>query len=286
MLGGNPRSAAAATMLATDVQHDGVQHATTGSGATLRLYSQRAREAVAQALPGQDYALLIEDSITGVLAFCVCDGVGSSYAGDFAARYLAERLTHLLAHLPTIPPDLAALEAEIIAHLSRWADEGQQELLRSPVRGGGDLALVREVLEELRADYGSETVFLAGRIEREPRTDGDVSKHMLLCWMGNVRARLSTTSAPPVEIHTDGDSARWSTARRLRGRLTLRAFSALGLRRLIVYTDGIQSLQDSLTSLTDGELAAQVARLQHEPASDDITVLDVSFPEHSHVEPV
>src|SRR5262249_11605913 len=118
------------------------------------------------------------------LAFCVCDGVGSSYRGDFAATYLAVRLVRWLAALPPPNPpgeedarrDEAWLHARLSAELLMWSRVGQEELRRltlPPAAG----ALVREVLEEMREEYGSEAVFLAGRVDRMDDPD-DVSAHV------------------------------------------------------------------------------------------------------------
>src|SRR5437868_7037665 len=58
----------------------------------VRLLSVRSQEAQMQNLTNQDYARVYIQSDGSSLCFCVCDGVGSSYKGDFAAQYLAKCL--------------------------------------------------------------------------------------------------------------------------------------------------------------------------------------------------
>lgn len=244
-----------------------------------RLLYARSREAHARALPGQDYAMLSGRADGGSLTFCVADGVGSSYYGGFAASYLTRRLVPWLQALSYIPPECAGICSALTTKLGEWAATGQRDLPPVPdyVEGG---ALVREVLQGLRDEYGSETVFLAGRLDLgENATDGaGVSPEatLLLCWMGNVTATLhNRTTARSLVVADDGDEARWSTGRRLRGALSMVTYQVDAYDRLIVHTDGAASLSARIATLADEELEQRAFGLRDLPASDDLTILDL-----------
>jgi hypothetical protein len=284
-------------LLATDQMRDTFVEAALGPRAQVRLLTQRAGEAQTQALPNQDYALLRSIESGRSLSFCVCDGVGSSYKGDFAAAFLAGRLVDWLAALPPPPPappdeapadeapadearwDTPALHTRLATALLAWSHAGQEELRRVALPAGAN-GLVREVLEELREEYGSETVFLAGRADR---ADPSGATHLLFCWMGNVTAQVfGATGRIAGLCVADDDRNRWSTARRLRGALQVVSGTVPALQRLIVHTDGADSLGSSLAALADGELRERIQQVRESAASDDITILDVRWDHPSH----
>ncbi len=255
---------------------------------TARLLAVRCREAQKHDLSGQDFAVLATNGTPhGVtsLCFCVCDGVGSSYRGDFAARYLARHLLAWLQRLPYIPATTTQIEESLRAALSRWAERGQEKLRAAAEAGEADppgtSGLVREVLMELRETYGAEAVFLAGRVDAMQTgaaLASDTPVRCMLCWMGNVSAQVYPTDEGPFEVGSQGDdSARWSTGRGLRGALDTRIISLSGLRRLITFTDGVERLANRLATLSDDALSEEATRLLGEAASDDMTVLDVEL---------
>jgi hypothetical protein len=166
---------------------------------TLRvcLLSVRSQEAQTQKLANQDYARVHIQSDGSSLCFCVCDGVGSSYRGDFAAHYLAKRLIQWMQTLVDLQVQTSTLASQLDAQLNFWARAAQGQLRQVAISPNAP-ALVREVLEELRDTYGSETVFLCGRIDLDTtsassgaqNSEGACSAQMLVCWMGNVTAQL------------------------------------------------------------------------------------------------
>src|SRR5579883_2902058 len=96
---------------------------------TARLLSMRCQEAQEQSLPNQDFAqILCRDGSS--LCFCVCDGVGSSYKGDFAAYYLATCLMEWLQGLTGLQQEPAMLAAILQTHLNQRARQAQEELKR------------------------------------------------------------------------------------------------------------------------------------------------------------
>jgi hypothetical protein len=250
------------------------------AGVSARLFSQRCAEARAQSLPNQDFALLRVDGPAHALSFCVADGVGSSYRGDFASGYLSRRLVDWLSGLETPLPTEEQARATLAEALTAWRETAQAELAALPVDPEAP-ALVREVLEELRRDYGSAAVFLAGRLvppEPSMALGGDVEA--LFCWMGNVTLRLQCVGdAEPRRLCADDDSARWSTLRGLRGDVRVRRMSLLEPWRLIVHTDGADAIGREIAVLSDDDLQRRAAALLETATSDDVAVLDLAWPE-------
>ena len=308
---GSTATATAATTLRSEPLRDGFATAALGQRAIAHLFWQRCAEAHAQGAPSQDYALLRSAGEGGAICFCVADGVGSSYRGDFAAQYLATRLTSWLERLPPLPlppPETVAADAlagELRSHLAAWCLAAQAMLRRLPFAAETP-ALVREVLEELRESYGSEAVFLAGRLEvlaastvaretageapsmhQESQVPHVPSVRALLCWMGNVAAQAAGTTGESDEsgvpgaagawqtLNGDDDRARWSSARGLRGALSVRLLTFPLPCRLLVYTDGAAALPRERLTAPGAALEASARELLARPTSDDITILDL-----------
>jgi Protein phosphatase 2C len=250
-----------------------------GETLSLRLLSLRCQEARMQDLPGQDYASIASNSDASAIAFCVCDGVGQSFKGDFAARYLAQRLVRWLRTLPAVPSMAEPVSSGLRLALESWAHDGQATLVRR--RLPDEPPLLREVLAEVRETYGSETVFLGGRIDSQQLAvplSRSAGARAIFCWMGNVTAQLYAADGQCIGLGDAGDDRnRWSTGRGIRGELTVRVMAAESMRRLIVYTDGIEPLAGDLASLTGDELQDQAWHLLASPTSDDMTVLDVEL---------
>lgn len=248
---------------------------TPGVGVDGRLLAQRSGEAAAQSLLNQDYAMVLCDGDGHSLSFCICDGVGSSFSGDFAATYLAGQLTRWLEEqrLSDGEESEAQASASLMSALDAWAVAAQAQLVdRAITSSGGEL--VREALTELRDTYGSETVFFAGRVE----IAADGAAEGLFCWMGNVAARLVGTDGSSTPINTvENDANRWSTARGLRGSVRLTRMGWTNPQRLLVYTDGASHLSDTLADLDNDALLMQARALRELPGADDLTILDIAW---------
>lgn len=251
-----------------------------GQAIIVRLLSFRCQEAQAQELPCQDYARITVNRKGSSICFCICDGVGSSYKGDFAAQYLALCMVEWLQKLTVIPRKTSKLLKTLRPQLDRWADEAQTVLKCFDIPPELP-TLVREVLEELRSTYGSETVFLSGRIDSvEPSLPLSESHRVkvLFCWMGNVTARLFLTTGRCIDIGDAGnDYNRWSTARGRHGILRTQIFTFDTVERLIVHTDGLDTIGEELSDLSDADLEMQARQLLTLPTNDDMTVLDLQW---------
>jgi Protein phosphatase 2C len=245
----------------------------------MRLLYMRCRETQANQSKGQDYALVSYDSQQARVYFCVCDGVGSSYAAEFAAYYLAQYMIQLLPKVPEEPVNMKALEEWFTTALNNGAQHAHRHLLSRKDHQSSD-ALVREVLDELRTTYGSETVFWGGRLSLQNREN----EQALFCWMGNVSAIVATHDHQEVSLNDDqNDANRWSTGRGVRGKINIRCVPMTYIKRLLIFTDGLASLYPGLSSLTDSALQERCKELLERPESDDMTFLDFVWPAQSAI---
>ncbi len=251
----------------------------------VRLLSVRSQEAQMQKLANQDYAQVYIQVDGSSLCFCVCDGVGSSYKGDFAARYLAKSLVEWMQNLTDLQVRTSVLVSQLDTRLNHWARAAQKQL-RKVVIPASTPALVREVLEDLRDTYGSETVFLCGRVDLDARSNvasaeeagGLYSAELLVCWMGNVTAQLFTAADEYVMLGENNDKvARWSTLRGSRGPVSIWKGHLETIERLIVYTDGLDAIASSLPHLDDDAWQTQTQRLLLLPHNDDMTALELRW---------
>jgi hypothetical protein len=236
---------------------------------TIRLFSMRCQEAQTQTLLNQDFACLASQPDASSLSFCVCDGVGSSYRGDFAAHYLAGRLLSWLQEIPAVPSNLDQLARTLHGQLDAWAHDAHAQLSKLAIPAETP-ELVREVLEELRDTAGSETVFFCGRIDTRP-----LPAQAFFCWMGNITARLSLSSNRCLILGDhNNDKNRWSTIHSRRGQVTLWSESLSTIEHLIIYTDGFDAVGEKLTRASEEEWQAHAQRLLLLPRNDDMTALE------------
>jgi hypothetical protein len=274
------------SVMETDQTADSFTRVALDHMVTGRLISWRSQEAQEQALPNQDYAKVMCRQNSSSLCFCVCDGVGSSYKGDFASQYLASRLVSWLLELPDPRISSIKLAAMLRTYLNELVYDAQNELAALALPANIP-PLVREVLEELCTDYGSETVFLCGRIDyglyehtrashyafRDP-----VLGRGLFCWMGNVTARLFTSPHRYILLGDRTDQqGRWSTLRGCRGRVRVWNRPLRALEHLVVHTDGFDELGEQLPYLDDDELHGQARAQLRLPANDDMTALELHW---------
>lgn len=245
-----------------------------GSNVTARLLSVRCREAQTQTLRNQDFAGLVSQNSGSSLCFCVCDGVGSSYRGDYAASYLAAHLLTWLQEMPEVPQDIALFTSTVHGLLDLWAYDARIQLKKAAIPSETP-QLAREVIEELRDTYGSETVFLCGRIDTEASSG---QAQAILCWMGNVTARIFLTTEQSILLGNAHDDAnRWSTLQGRRGRVDIWHTTFATPERLVIYTDGLDAIGEDLAFLSDDEWHIQVQKLLLSPKNDDMTALELCW---------
>ncbi len=243
----------------------------------LTLLSMRSQEAQAQGLPCQDYVRILSNEDGSSLSFCVCDGVGSSYHGGFAARYLAQHLVDWLYGLTSLP----AHAVGVSSWLEQWANQGQDELtqLALPTKTP---AMLRGFLENLRDTYGSQAVFLCGRVDAarvsEALPAASPGVRGLFYWMGNITARIFAGKAQQYTLgDVNNDKNRWSTIRGPQGIPGARVLTMETLDRILIYTDGLGTLGAELSALNEEDIQARTQELLALPAADDRTVLDLRW---------
>lgn len=238
----------------------------------VRLCSVRGQEAQVEAAPNQDYARVVFAAQGSALSFCVCDGVGGSYQGNFAAKYLATRLTDYLLTLPSVPRESRKIGLELRKQLQIWAAEAQRELSQRGLPRNLP-ALEQEILAEQRDRHGSATVFFCGRVDYALSSPQFVPA--LFCWMGNVSARVFSPSNVCEPLgDQQNDRNRWSTLVGQQGFLTTRVSSLSRSEPLVIHTDGLEALGHQLAQLDDQQLQQRIWQLLPLPGSDDMTVLE------------
>lgn len=266
-------------ILESDQFADSFVTASVDDWATVRLCSVRCQESQVGTIPNQDYARVVFAEQGSSLSFCVCDGVGGSYLGNFAARYLATRLTDYLLTLPAIPRNPRKVAVVLRKQLKLWADEAHAELrLTAPPLATS--ALQREILVEQRDQHGSATVFFSGRIDNvsKPSFRSPRGLSALFCWMGNVTARMHSSSDSCQELgDLHNDRNRWSTLLGQQGLLTIRVNALNRSKPLVVHTDGLDTLSEQLSQFDDQELQARIRQLLPLPTNDDMTVLELRW---------
>ncbi len=265
------------TLIESDQTSDTWLSRAVGSNVSLTLLSIRSQEARSQGLPCQDYACLLSNETGSSISFCVCDGVGSSYHGGFAARYLAQHLVDWLHKLIVLP----AQPVGVSSWLREWANQGQDELSQLALPPETP-AMLRSFLEELRDTHGSQAVFLCGRVDYTPVPEPSAASipavRALFYWMGNITACVFAGDGQQHALgHVNNDKNRWSTAKGPQGHLGARALRLEALDRILIYTDGLGAVGAELGALSEQDAQARMRDLLALPASDDRTVLDLRW---------
>lgn len=263
-------------IIESDQQADSYLSTSLGGQVALRLCSVRCKEAQLESAPNQDYARVVVAEQRSILSFCVCDGVGGSFQGNFAAKYLATRLTDYLMTLPAIPRNPRKVAVVLRQQLETWALDAQQELHLASLPAHVP-TLEQEILAEQRDRHGSATVFFCGRIEYAPDSPGRPAQTIpaLFCWMGNVTARVFANAQVCTQLgDLQNDRNRWSTRSGQQGILTARVTALNKNEPLVIHTDGLDAIGPHLTMLDDQQLQQRIWERLSLPASDDMTVLE------------
>jgi Protein phosphatase 2C len=268
------------SLVETQQHEDTFQHLFIDNNLQLRLCSVRCTEAHEADLPCQDYALITSYQDSSSLTFCVSDGVGGSYRGDFSAYYLANKLVHWLQALPGLSGEPRHFTRKLEAQLRLWARKGHEDLQHKALPTNIP-PLLREVLEEHRTLNGSETVFFAGRIDYKDVPPQKKVGQALFCWMGNVSAHIFIAPGKHMQLSNGADETsdrnRWSTRYGPRGMLTGLTMPFHMVDRLIVHTDGLDHISAELAHLDDETLLARMQELLQLPTNDDMTMLDLQW---------
>lgn len=279
------------TVFASDPWQDQHTAITPTPESRMEALAVRSRASAEQGSCSQDYLFVVVDDTRKRLAFCVCDGVSSSFAGHIAAQYLAHHLTpFLLERIAAEPPG----EREIEDILRQWAREAS--ILVSQVALPPETnAIVREVLEDTRTTRGSETVFLAGvlcwaarevesgaRLTTPAGANGAGGDEFWAYAMGNVRGVMTSSNGARTDINAHGTEAdRWATGQGPIGTLVVE-HHMLSRAQLRIGTDGIEAFGDAAWQAPASHLMRLATDLRATTDTDDLAILDLWWRPAAH----
>ncbi len=227
--------------------------------------------------PGQDYLVLREDGVR--LAFALCDGVGQSFYGDLAARYLVDALVAWLTNEVPVTMEETVLKAALAAYLQALTGPAT-EMVAAHVLPVGIPSMLRDVLEQKRR-LGSESMFVCGRLDL-PCAEYPEGR-LILAWMGDSRLRIwgPQGERTPKWVRGGNSAERWSTRRGLvngEPHVIVLPVSFRGRPRVqsvMAYSDGLALLDRYSSPPSDAELSDLIDRAGKLPTSDDISFVEV-----------
>ncbi|MGN7356141.1 hypothetical protein ACTHPF_02160 [Paenibacillus sp. SAF-054] len=230
----------------------------------------RAMESLIQGEKGQDF---VGVQIAGdACNFVLCDGVGQSYQGDFAARFLGNTL---LDWLGTTREWSSAAFTRFMKDITGAASDQLQQLTPP----GGVPSLLREVLED-KQRLGSQTMYICGRIELPQAR----KKHgrIWMAWQGDSRLRFWKHNTEISEhFHATMLTAeRWSTLTGPVGGAphVYQTRLEYGIpMRLQLYTDGLDDLDPIRQVLPDEQIQVLLDAPHTGGLQDDAAFLELQW---------
>ncbi|MEJ9114714.1 hypothetical protein LAV76_18220 [Bacillus paramobilis] len=228
----------------------------------------RAKETQDLNESGQDF-LVFQDNGTN-FTFVLCDGVGMSFHGEIAAKFLGMKLLNLFETFPETEQDISILLNE---ELEKWKEEASEEIraFRLPEETPW---LLRDVLEEKRKQ-GSEAMFIGGKIELIPNQD-KVQVTMVTHGDSFVQLFQEKKDCLNVMKFERNIEKRWSTQRGIIGgelAVFSKTLSRQEANRIVIHSDGLVPLKQ----YNFEEVLKEIERAQNSPTSDDISFLDISW---------
>ncbi|MDR0270112.1 protein phosphatase 2C domain-containing protein [Paenibacillus sp.] len=230
----------------------------------------RAMESLVQGEKGQDFVGVHIDGDT--CNFVLCDGVGMSYQGDFAARFLGDILLNWLKRTREWS---SAGFADFMRGITGTATE-QLSKLTPP---GETPSLLREVLED-KQRLGSQTMYICGRIElpMARKRPGRI----WMAWQGDSRLRFWKNNEEISEHFraTMLTKERWST---LTGPIggqphVYQTRLEYGIpMRLQLYTDGLDDLDPIREVLPDEQIQVLLDAPHTGGLEDDAAFLELRW---------
>ncbi len=233
----------------------------TPFGALRYLYA-RSSDSVESDTVGQDYVAFRHNPAR--VAFAVCDGVGQSFMGDLAACILGDELVEWLWGAQR-PSDAVMFAAQVREALNALTDEGkrQVEAFRLPPHLP---PLIVQALENQR-EYGSESMFVAGRVEL-----GGSIPWIALAWLGDSPIAAIDINGQLVDLGPQGHtSERWNALTGVKGQIHAWVGDAENVARVMGYSDGLGLAHPP----TDDDLVQLEALWQTSPPSDDASLFDI-----------
>jgi hypothetical protein len=243
----------------------------TTPGAYVRYAYSRSADSMSSRTEGQDYLCFQYHDQRLVLV--VCDGVGSSFCGNLAARLLGDGLLEWLWSVDMMYLSGAeALSEAAASALNRLQKSVKHEVEEYSIPSSIP-ALIKQALESQRA-YGSEAVFVAARIDYPSLSipEGLIS----LCWMGDSQIHAldeeGRALSPTDRWH---NANRWSTVQGVRGHMSAWMRPLEGIGRVVAFTDGLSAHGVKVFGYGDGLLDREIRAGARLPSSDDVAFIDV-----------
>ncbi len=230
-------------------------------GTALYLYA-RSADSVDTHTIGQDYVTFRYGERD--LAFAVCDGVGQSFMGDLAARLAGNGLVDWLWEIER-PADSEAFAQAVTAALNALTTHSAEQVRAFKLPEGLPPILVQAL--EIQRQYGSESMFVAGRIAL-----ADVDPWIALCWLGDSPVAALDIAGQLMDLGPRGHtSERWNALTGVKGTVHTWVGSAERVARVAGYTDGLGVEHVP----TDADLARLMERWATQPPADDASLFDV-----------
>lgn len=235
---------------------------------TYRYSYFRAKEAQDLNESGQDF--LAFQARGNSFTFVLCDGVGMSFHGEIAAKFLGTKLLKLFENYLDKEQDFPVF---LYKSLQDWKQEAIEEVkvFQLPKETPW---LLRDVLEEKR-NHGSESMFIGGKIEMIPNQD---EVNLLLVVHGDSFLQLFQENKKCLDLieYERNTENRWSTHRGMIGeelKIISKTLSRKEVNRIVIHSDGLRPL----LHYNFEEVTQEIKRAQNSPTSDDISFLDISW---------
>ncbi|MBN1313658.1 MAG: protein phosphatase 2C domain-containing protein [Anaerolineae bacterium] len=246
----------------------------TVPSAYVRYAYSRSSDSMSSHIDGQDYLCFQHNDqrFVGV----VCDGVGSSFCGNLAARILGDGLLEWLwsVDIMYLNGAAAVMEAAVSA-LNRLQRHARHEVEEYEIPGQIS-PLIKQALESQR-DYGSEAIFAAVRIDHpNPMIPNGL---ITICWMGDTRIHALDEDGHQIDLGGQWDNAnRWSSVKGVRGKMSTWMQELRGMvGRVVAYTDGLSAHGERVIEYSDDKLDREIRAGARLPTSDDVAFLDVAL---------
>ncbi|HEX9990895.1 MAG TPA: protein phosphatase 2C domain-containing protein [Chloroflexia bacterium] len=245
-----------------------------GAGIHVDYFFQKSADAMETGAKNEDSIAWDVDPSGEIVTFVVCDGVGGSYLGHVAARFLAQRLASgFKTWAQTASPEDMFTGEELQRQLDRWRESGQALLEKQPV--STDISpLLAEVLKNRKRD-GSHAVFFCGYIDLRP------GRNSFFAWMGNVTGQVFDVQGKGLLdlSKMKDDRVRWTTAHGCLGTPQVSWIQTSRIRRVLVTSDGLEEIFGRLSRVYKrSDYAAVVAKLREKSYSDDASMLSLWLP--------
>ncbi len=230
----------------------------------------RAEEARTSGETGQDSLALRCNGER--LVFALCDGVGESFFGDLAARFLSRALVQWLWTVDMTGWETVEMEVIMNRLLRNLTVPATRLVVEHPLPDSLT-HVVRAVLEEKRG-HGSQTSFVCARLDLPSLTlpEGGV----LAAWVGDTRLRFwgpQGETAPPGGVAVT--TGRWSTTTGVTaGSATIfRSSMSEMVEQVLAYTDGLVALDAEPSPPHPVTLSRQI----RPPREDDCCFLSIAI---------